>query len=151
MLAHPAHVGGGGLAQPFGPFVGEDDVGAAPVGRALPAPDIAAAHHRVDAPRRAARREVERAGEVLHPQALLALLGHHHQHLVLGEGQPVLGLELLIERREQPGGGVEQRPPGVHLALRQPVHRVDRVGPAIRHARIVRPSAGYLRSQASVL
>ncbi len=68
VIAHAPHVGRRGLAQRLRSLLGDDRVGAAAIGRALPALDEAGPYEAVDPARDAARREVQPAGEVTHPE-----------------------------------------------------------------------------------
>src|SRR4051794_15805360 len=97
------------------PRVGQARERAARVGRARLAPDEAVLLEAVDEPREPAAREQHGIGEVAHAHALTLGARDVDEHVVRGDGEPVLGLELGVERAHERGMGAQEAAPGVEL------------------------------------
>ena len=118
VLGHTPGVHGPAVLEGLPALVGEHGFGAAPVGRALPPLDQAVALHPVDEPGHAAARQHHPLGQLRHAQVPVGL-GELDHHVVVGDREAALGLELLLERGEDRGLGPDEGPPRRQLLLAQ--------------------------------
>ena len=87
----------------------------APVEVAPLAPNETLSLEAVDEAGHAALAEEERGGELGHPEPAVRRLGEREEDLVRREREPVLGLELRVERPDDPCVSSEEPTPGVKL------------------------------------
>lgn len=106
--AHRCDVLWRGLADGIGPGAGERDEGAAAVGLALLPGYQLPAFHPGELMGQPALLPVERVADLERPQPLPRRLAQRDEHLVLGQGQPAVVLQLPVK-----GGGQQRTQPQV--------------------------------------
>ena len=109
MSAHAFHVRGRSFHESGVPLVGEHGIDDAAIGRVGLTPDVALAHHVLQPPGEAARREMQTHRQVAHPQTVVFLFRQLHHHVVLAEVQTVGKNELLLQDGAVSGSPAELR------------------------------------------
>jgi hypothetical protein len=114
--------------EPSVALVGQDGLRATPVRRAVAAGDEPVGFEPVDQARHPAPAEHDPVGQLIHPEPAIGRLGELEERHVLGQGQLLLGPEVVVEpsadERVRGQEGAPGREPGIPRA--QPADPIGR-------------------------
>ena len=146
----PGEVGPRGHPQPLEAGVGQVGGDAAPVGLHGCAGDQPRPLQPVDQPGHPGAGEQDRVRELGHAQPALRGFGELDEHVVRGEGQPLLGDELGLERPGDPGVCPQERPPRGQLLPAEPPEGTGGLRHASMLGRVSRISVDGIRDPGRV-
>lgn len=114
VTGHAQEVVTSGCPKPLATRGGEDELDAAPVGRAGLAAQQAGTFQPVGDPRYTAGRDEQVTSQLAHSASAALGLADEHQDLVLREGQVMACAQLLLQSVEHPALRRQQSPPRLH-------------------------------------